>query len=125
MDYNNEYLDSRDLNERLEELNELTLNEDGERDDTLYNDLSNEEREELEMLEKLKDETEWAGWEYGINFIKEYNFKDYAEELFDDCFLYNAPENVRHYIDYDKFANDLEMDYTEVEIDGTSYLFRE
>lgn len=31
----------------------------------------------------------------------------YAEEIFDECYLHNAPESVRYYIDYEKFSNDL------------------
>lgn len=35
------------------------------------------------------------------------DFRDYADELFDECYLHDVPESVRIYIDYQKFADDL------------------
>ncbi len=35
------------------------------------------------------------------------SFLDYATELFDDCYAFEIPENLRYYIDYEKFARDL------------------
>lgn len=35
------------------------------------------------------------------------SFLDYAEGLFDECYLVELPEHLRMYIDYKKFANDL------------------
>ena len=31
----------------------------------------------------------------------------YAEQLFDECYANDIPENLRYYIDYEKFARDL------------------
>lgn len=31
----------------------------------------------------------------------------YAEQLFDECYAHDIPENLRYYIDYEKFARDL------------------
>ncbi|MFH1918708.1 MAG: antirestriction protein ArdA [Planctomycetota bacterium] len=31
----------------------------------------------------------------------------YAEELFDECYAHDIPENLRYYVDYEKFARDL------------------
>jgi antirestriction protein len=31
----------------------------------------------------------------------------FAENLFDECYLHDVPENLRYYIDYEKFARDL------------------
>ncbi len=33
----------------------------------------------------------------------------YAEQLFDECYAHDIPENLRYYIDYEKFARDLFM----------------
>jgi antirestriction protein len=39
--------------------------------------------------------------------------EDYAEELFDELYAHDIPENLRFYIDYEKFARDLFIsDYT-------------
>lgn len=39
------------------------------------------------------------------------SFEQYAEEYFDDVYGHEIPENLRSYIDYDKFARDLEYDF--------------
>ena len=44
---------------------------------------------------------------------------DYAEQLFDECYAHDIPENIRYYIDYEKFSRDLFIsDY--ISIDGKS-----
>jgi antirestriction protein len=106
-------MDSRDLQEEFEELEQLK--EDGEDYD----------KEELKELLELKEEVEGMGWEHGIHFIKECDFRDYAEELFDDCYAHDIPEGLRGYIDYESFARDLEFDYTSVSFRGIDYLYRE
>lgn len=106
-------MDSRDLQEKLEELQQLK--EDGEEYD----------QERLKAIEELKQETESYGWEYGIYFIAEEDFQNYAEELFDECYALDVPDNLKTYIDYEKFARDLEMDYSSAEFEGKTYLWQE
>ena len=108
-----ETLDSRDLEEELQELLEQKEN----------NEEIDEDR--LKALQELKEECLNYGWEYGIIFIYEHYFEDYAEELFNECYAHNIPENLKHYIDYKKFSEDLEQDYTEVAFEGETYLYRE
>jgi antirestriction protein len=33
--------------------------------------------------------------------------KDYAENLFDELYLHEVPDNLKHYVDYEKFAREL------------------
>lgn len=49
--------------------------------------------------------------------------KDAAQELFDDIYLPDVPEQVRFYIDYDKFARDCEIsgDMTEFDFKGETW----
>jgi len=108
-----DYLDSRELEEELVEL--LEAKEDGEEYD----------KDRLKALEDLKAECEGYGWEYGINFIPECEFEDYAREFFNDCMIEGTPEAVKPYIDYEQFAKDLETDYSSSEFEGTTYLWRE
>ena len=51
------------------------------------------------------------------------NLLDAATELFDECWLSSVPDNIRFYIDYDKFARDCQYggDLTEFDYAGTSY----
>lgn len=55
--------------------------------------------------------------------ITDANLRDAAEELFDECWLHEVPENIRFYIDYDKFARDCEMggDLVAFEYAGITY----
>ena len=41
------------------------------------------------------------------------NFQEYAQDYFDNC--YEVPEHLENYIDYEKFANDLNYDYNVVD----------
>ena len=108
-------LDTRDLQERLDELEDLAES----------NEIDKYDIEELFELLELKDELGGYGWEYGINMIHENNFDDYAEELFDECYAHDVPDNLKNYIDYEAFAEDLQMDYSEVEYQGETYYWRE
>jgi hypothetical protein len=51
------------------------------------------------------------------------NLLDAASELFDECYLPSLPDNVKYYIDYEKFARDciLSGDMCEFEYDGETY----
>lgn len=55
--------------------------------------------------------------------ITEGYLRDAAEALFDECWLYEVPENIRFYIDYDKFARDCVMggDMCEFEYGNRTY----
>ena len=41
------------------------------------------------------------------------NFQEYAEDYFDNC--YEVPEHLENYIDYEKFAQTLSYDHSEVD----------
>ena len=51
------------------------------------------------------------------------SLRDAATETFDECWLPSVPDNIRFYIDYDKFARDCQYggDFTEFDYAGTSY----
>ena len=48
---------------------------------------------------------------------------DAASELFDECYLHGIPEQIRYYVDYEKFARDCEIsrDMIEFEFNDTTY----
>lgn len=109
-------MDSRDLEEKIVELQ--TLKDD--------DNISEDEQEELTKLLALKEETENYGWEDGISFIPDYEFQDYCRELAEDCYITSDKSNpLLNYIDWESWANDCKMDYSEVEYDGTTYYYRE
>lgn len=128
-----EYLDTRDLQERLEEL-------EGERTDLqeAVNDAEGEEEkqtaheeldvwegdnlEELEALWKLKDEV--SEWDDGNTLVPEEDWIDYVEEMLKDCG--DLPRNVPWYIeiDWEKTAEIIAQDYGTVDYLGTTYYYR-
>lgn len=53
------------------------------------------------------------------------SFKDFAIEQFDDVYAFSLCDYARSYIDYDKVACDLKMDYfSETSQAGTIYVYR-
>lgn len=113
-------MDSRDLQERIEELEELFDSYDE------YKAEHPEEVKEYKELNELKDECEGSGWDDGIYFIPDYEFEDYCRELAEDCYITSADNNpLLNYVDWEKWARDCSMDYSEVEFRGTSYYWRE
>ncbi len=52
------------------------------------------------------------------------SLKELAEQFVDEGLFGEIPENIEHYIDYDAIARDLEVDYTEIKIDGRRMVYR-
>jgi antirestriction protein len=49
---------------------------------------------------------------------------DYAEQLFDECYAHDIPENIRFYIDYEKFSRDLFVnDCFSIDSKGSVHIF--
>ena len=127
-------LDSRDLQERIEELEtELdALTEDLEAAEEELDTYDGEDEEDLGELQEELDELlalkdiSGAEWRLGIAFIAEADFEEYAQELAAD--LYG--EEIRNAswpfdcIDWEKAANALRQDYSSIDYQGTTYLFR-
>jgi len=85
-----------------------------------------EDREELKILESLAEDAEGYApdWIYGATLIRESYFEDYCQELVSD--IGDLPKNIPSYIaiDWAKTADNLRVDYTEVDYDGVTYLIR-
>ena len=84
---------------------------------------------ELKALKALAAEAEGycPDWEHGETLIRESHFKDYAQELAEDCGMIKTDVSGQWpytCIDWDQAARELKMDYTELEYDGVAYLAR-
>lgn len=105
------YIDSRDIIARIEEL---------ERDEEALDD---DEKDELETLRKAAEEGEQYArdWGDGVTLIREDYFVDYCRE---DCGY--LPKDLPWWIaiDWDKTADNMRGDYTEIEVGGYTYLVR-
>ena len=75
MNLNDDILDSRDLEERIVELKK-------------DNNLTDQEKEELEQLTAIKKDVEDYSsddWEDGITFVSQYYWQDYCKDFAYDC----------------------------------------
>jgi hypothetical protein len=123
-------IDSRDIIERLEELEtDRSIAEDESR--TALLDFDDEYGEELEALKALENDANCSpDWIHGEVLINESYFTDYIEELIKDC--YEMPSEIdsgqwpyRHMtMDYDSAADEAKIDYIEVDFDGSTYYIR-
>ena len=134
LDLTDDVIDVRDIIERVEELESLKDDHESEPDGGHWSDEDAQEIETLTaILEDLKGnggDEQWRGDWYPVTLIRDSYFTDYIEELISDC--YEMPEQVnsgqwpyRHItIDYEAAADEAKADYMEIEIDGTTYLYR-
>ena len=122
IDNTQETIDSRDIIERIEEL-------ESERETLTA--LDDENGEELKALKALAAECEHvADWVHGEQLIREDYFTQYIEDLIDDC--YQLPKELtsgnwpyRHItIDYQAAADEVKVDYEKVDFDGVTYFIR-
>jgi len=117
-----DFVDSRDVIQRIDELE--TMRDDEEQAE---GDFTEDDAEELRILAALAEEAEGyiPDWNYGEQLIRESYFTDYARELADDIGAIdrNADWPLSH-IDWDAAAEQLKMDYVEVDFDGVTYLAR-
>ena len=109
-----ELFDSRDVIERIEEL-EAVPTIDREPDD----------QEELDALYALQDDAECLDdWEHGATFIRDDYFSDYVEELLKEVGYIPGDLPSWVVIDWDETADNMQADYTDFEFMGTTYWAR-
>ena len=132
-------IDSRDIIERIEELESILSDLwEVEKEDnpnipfdvfleTLYsasNHIGLDVADEYKILKEFAEECEQysSDWEYGETLIHRDYFADYMDEMVEDC--YELPKDLPYWmtikLDYDA----LEQDYTSVYFDGEEYLIR-
>lgn len=91
-----------------------------------FHDWEAENGDELDALRSIAKEGEDAApdWEHGATLIRETYFTDYCIELVQD--IGDLPKNIPGYlvIDWDRTADNLRVDYSEIEWDGVTYLVR-
>ena len=133
VDLSADVIDVRDIIARVLELRD-------ERDE--YNDKMGDadawsyvpdgEPEELELLEGILSELagyggdeEFEGDWYPVQLIAESYFQEYAQDLAEECGMVDTsarwPMNC---IDWEQAARELQMDYSSIEIHGTTYWYR-
>lgn len=109
-------IDSREITERIEELE-------------LSEELSDGELHELASLRDLARQGELASddWAYGVTLVRESYFEDYARDYAEDIGAVRDTDGMewpRNHIDWPAAAAELACDYTELDFDGVAYLVR-
>ncbi len=62
--------------------------------------------------------------DFDIDLYEQDTLRDLAEQFIEEGLFGEIPENIRFYLDYDAIARDLGMDYTEIRLNGTNYIYR-
>lgn len=122
LDLSADVIDVRDIIARFEELE--TLNEDMAASEDQDQELQ-ALRAILADLQGLGGDEQWRGDWYPVTLIRDSYFRDYAEELADDCGL--IPKDAQWpltCIDWEQAARELRYDYSGVDIDGVTYWTR-
>ena len=86
-----------------------------------------DEKEELEELKEAIEELEYySAIENEEVLIKENYFTDYCKELSDDLGYISSdiPSFITNNIDWSGVAEELKMDYSEIEINAINFYFR-
>ncbi|MEO0363740.1 MAG: antirestriction protein ArdA [Pseudomonadota bacterium] len=61
---------------------------------------------------------------FDVEIYADQSLRDLAEAFVDEGLFGEVPEPLLSYLDYDAIARDLAMDYAEIEIAGTRYVYR-
>jgi len=115
-------IDSRDVIEHIET---LESEREGATAPTDWDDSEN--GEELKALKALAGEASGYAedWAYGEALIRDSYFETYAQDLAEDIGAINKDASwPNDCIDWEKAADQLKQDYTEVDFDGVAYWTR-
>ncbi len=133
VDNSEDVLDSRDVIARIEELEAERADIVSEDDDTsvvqdeakaALKAWDEENGEELAALKAFADEISGyaSDWEHGCALIRDSYFETYMDEMLEDCG--DLPKNLPSYISISIDYEALQMDYSAVDFDGTTYWVR-
>lgn len=119
---NEDIIDSRDIIERIEELEQMW-------DDPDYLRSEDEHREYKALIALAQEgENDAEDWEYGATLVRESYFVEYAKQLAEDLDIHAVPGHGQlwpfNHIDWEAAADDLATDYAELKFDGVTYYTR-
>jgi hypothetical protein len=115
-------IDSREIEARIDELEALEDDETPLEED---DDDGHHAREELEALREFRDDMATPDWPHGETLIRDDHFEDYARELAEDIGAIDRDATWPNTcIDWEQAANDLRVDYTSADLNGTTYWAR-
>lgn len=131
-----DYIDTRDLAERREELRaeldesykEMIFGleiEQGADIEEAVNKWTEENKEELEEIKEIDYiENEVSEFDSGETLIPESEFEDYVKELVEDCGYIDKDMPWWIKIDWESTATNVAQDYSTIEYGGNTYYYR-
>jgi hypothetical protein len=128
LDLSADVIDVRDIIERIEK---LEVSKETHQDEPEGGHWSDEEAQELANLMSIMEEMkgyggdeQWRGDWYPLTLIAESYFTEYCQELVSD--IGDMPRDIPDYIeiDWEATAQNLKVDYSEVEVNGFTYFYR-
>lgn len=148
IDSNQDILDSRDIEKRIDELESELDFDSCEKDVRAFYDIKEAIWEEMEEPNKIKYHQAWlkeekqdevaelallisfrddvnsSEWSYGLTLIRDSHFTDAMKELCEE--IGDTPKDFPSYIeiDWEATANNLQVDYSSAEFDGVTYWYR-
>lgn len=83
-------------------------------------------RETLKALHEIRDAC-GREWVHGVGYYRDSYFKDYAQELAEECgYCGNQKDNpLFQCIDWDKWAEMVQQDYSSIEVGGVTFWYRD
>lgn len=85
-----------------------------------------EHAEEHKSLSEIIEEIGETAAHYGVTLVNDSHFEDYAEDYARDvCGMSGSEKWPFNHIDWEKAANELQSDYTQIEIDGQTFWYQE
>jgi len=110
---NKQVIDSRDIIERLQELEDDVEN------------LDESDKEELELLRAVNEDGQnYSDWEHGESLINDSYWVDYVQEMLEDTG--DIPKDLPNYIviDWESTARNIQYDYVSIDVGGTDFWIR-
>lgn len=119
-DMNQDYFDSRDVIDRIEELESMGDSAEAKgADQEVIGQWSIGLEDELARLKEFAQSVGSDDWEFGMTFIADSYFTEYAEDFCKG--VADLPDFVASNINWAGVADDLRADYSEYELDGNTY----
>lgn len=89
-------------------------------------DWDEETEREWRQLKELESDAGSREWSHGLGFIRDSYFETYAREFAEDIgAMANCDQWPATCIDWEQAALELQADYSSVELDGTTYWYRD
>lgn len=136
------YIDTRDLIETRDELKQQVLDSfldnfpHYEESTESFEDIRFEEEEieswkeywqeeidQITCIDEIEDEI-GSEFDFGVTLIPEDDFTDYVIELLEDCGYISKDFPSWIEIDWEATAENVKQDYSEIEYEGETYLYR-